>query len=175
MWLRTSCDLIFNITVATPFILMLRPRSGAQQCVGQEEYKIVPSVPIFEYTDIYGNFCQRLIAPPGVFSIYTTAKVMIADYMDQQPGAPFIEIKNLPNDVLGYLLPSRFCPADHFSQMTIAITADKTLGYDQVVAIVQWIRTAIRFEPNGSDLQVTAIDVNQRGWGVCRDLAHQRV
>lgn len=172
MWLRTSCDLIFNITVATPFILMLRPRSGAQQWVGQEEYKIVPNVPIFEYTDTYGNFCQRLIAPPGVFSIYTTAKVMIADYMDQQPGAPFIEIRNLPNDVLGYLLPSRFCPADHFSQMTMSITADKTLGYDQVVAIVQWIRTAIRFEPNGSDLQVTAIDVNQRGWGVCRDLAH---
>ena len=172
MWLRTRCDLIFNITVATPFILMLRPRSGAQQWVGQEEYRIVPSVPIFEYTDAYGNFCQRLIAPPGIFGIYTAATVMISDYMDQQPGAGFVDIKNLPNEILGYLLPSRYCPADHFSQMTMNITVGKTLGYDQVVSIVEWIRTTIRFEPNGSDLLVTAIDVNERGWGVCRDLAH---
>ncbi len=172
MWLRTSCDLIFDITVPTPFIFMLRPRSGAQQWVELEEYRIVPTVPVFEYIDNYGNFCQRLIAPPGVFGIYTAAQVMISDYMDQAPGAPFVEIKNLPNDVLGYLLPSRYCPADHFSQMTTTIAAGKKLGYDQVVAIVEWISATIRFEPNGSDLLVTAIDVNERGWGVCRDLAH---
>jgi len=151
---------------------MLRPRSGAQQWVAIEEYRIAPIVPVFEYTDNYGNFCQRLVAPPGVFSIYTASEVMIADYMDQEPGAPFVEIKNLPNDVLGYLLPSRYCQADHFSQMTTAITADRALGYDQVVAIVEWIRATIRFEPHGSDLQVTAIEVNERGWGVCRDLSH---
>ena len=172
MWLRTSCDLIFDITVPTPFILMLRPRSGAQQWVAQEEYRIVPSVPVFEYIDNYGNFCQRLIAQPGVFGIYTAAKVMIADYMDQKLGAPFVEITNLPNDVLCYLLPSRYCPADNFSKMTTTITAGRTLGYDQVVAIVEWMRTAIRFEPNGSNLLVTAIEVNERGWGVCRDLSH---
>ncbi len=172
MWLRTTCDLTFDITVATPFILMLRLRSGAQQWVDLEEYEIVPSVPVFEYTDNYGNFCQRLTAPPGIFAIYTTAKVKIADYMDQSPGAPFVDIKNLPNDVLGYLLSSRYCPADHFSQMTTTITAGQLPGYDQVVAIVEWIRATIRFEPNGSDLQVTAIEVNERGWGVCRDLSH---
>jgi dUTPase len=31
MWLRTSCNLDFIIDIPTPFILMLRPRSGAQQ------------------------------------------------------------------------------------------------------------------------------------------------
>lgn len=172
MWLRTTCDLTFNITVPTPFIVMLRPRSGAQQQVGLEEYHIVPNVPVFEYADTYGNFCQRLIAPPGAFGIYTVAEVMVADYVDQAPGAPFVEIKNLPNEVLGYLLPSRYCPADHFGQMTMTITAGKKMGYDQVTAIVEWIRASIRFEPNGSDMQVTAIDVNERGWGVCRDFSH---
>ena len=92
--------------------------------------------------------------------------------MDQKLGAPFVEITNLPNDVLCYLLPSRYCPADNFSKMTTTITAGRTLGYDQVVAIVEWMRTAIRFEPNGSNLLVTAIEVNERGWGVCRDLSH---
>ena len=83
MWLHTSCTLTFNITVPTPFVFMLRPRSGAQQWVALEEYNIIPNVPVFEFTDIYGNFCQRLIAPQGEFVISTSAEVMIADVVDQ--------------------------------------------------------------------------------------------
>ena len=172
MWLRTSCDLTFDIAVPTPFVLMLRPRSGAQQWIALEEYKIFPSVPVFEFTDSYGNLCQRLIAPPGAFAIYTAAEVMTADHVDQAPGAEFVEIQNLPDTVLSYLLPSRYCEADHFGQMAAEITADQKLGYDQVTAIVEWLRTTIRFEPNRSNLLVSAIEVNARGWGVCRDFAH---
>jgi hypothetical protein len=65
MWIRTSCDLEFHITVATPFVLMLRPRSGTHQWIAREEYKLVPHVPVSEFTDDYGNLCQRLVAPPG--------------------------------------------------------------------------------------------------------------
>lgn len=172
MWLQTSCDLSFDISIPTPFVLMLRPRSGAQQWVAVEEYKLKPSVPVFEFTDIYGNLCQRLIAPAGNFSIHTAAQVMTADYVDQLPGAPFIEVQNLPDAVLIYLLPSRYCEADHFSQMATEITAGQQLGYDQVSAIVSWLRNSIRYDPYGSDSLVSAIDVNLRQWGVCRDLAH---
>jgi len=64
MWLRTSCEMTFEIAVPTPFILMLRLRSGAQQWVAREEYRLTPSVPVFEFMDNYGNLCQRLISPP---------------------------------------------------------------------------------------------------------------
>lgn len=143
MWLRTTCDFVFDVEVPTPFLLMLRPRSGAQQWISLEEYRLEPSVPVFEFTDIYGNLCQRLIAPPGVFSVHTAAEVMTADQVDQMPGATFIEVQHLPNEVLIYLLPSRYCEADHFSQMTAEITAGKLLGYDQVTAIVDWLRDTI--------------------------------
>ena len=83
MWLRTICDLAFNITAPTPFVLMLRPRSGAQQWVAREEYRLEPSVPVLEFTDDYGNLCQRLIAPTGTFEVYTSAEVMTADFIDQ--------------------------------------------------------------------------------------------
>jgi hypothetical protein len=83
MWLRTSCEMTFDITVPTPFILMLRLRSGAQQWVASEEFRLRPSVQVFEYTDIYGNLCQRLIAPPGAFAVYTSADVMTANQVDQ--------------------------------------------------------------------------------------------
>jgi len=79
MWLRTSCNLSFTVTSPTPFILMLRPRSGAQQWVAREIYTLKPSVPAVEFTDGYGNLCQRLVAPPGEFSIHTSADVLTAD------------------------------------------------------------------------------------------------
>ncbi|MGD2136974.1 MAG: transglutaminase family protein [Gammaproteobacteria bacterium] len=172
MWLRTSCDLTFEIVVPAPFVLMLRPRSGAQQWVAREEYRLVPSVPVFEFTDNYGNLCQRLIAPPGDFAIYTAAEVMTADSVDRAPGAPFVEIQYLPDAVLGYLLPSRYCESDRFGQMATEITAGRQLGYDQVATIESWLRATIRYQPGSSDVPVSAAEVNTRQWGVCRDLAH---
>lgn len=172
MWLHTSCDFAFDIAVPTPFVLMLRPRRDAQQRVVREEYEHVPSVPVFEFTDCYGNLSQRLVAPPGAFAVRTAAEVMTADHVDQAPGAPFVEVQNLPDAVLGYLLPSRYCESDRFHQMAISITAGKHLGYDQVAAIKAWLRTTIRYDPSTSDIPLSAVEVNTRQWGVCRDLSH---
>ena len=172
MWLRTKCDMEFDIAVPTPFILMLRLRSGAQQWVASEKYRLQPNVPVFEFTDTYGNLCQRLIAPPGRFAIYTSADVRTADYVDQAPGAPFVEVEHLPDSVLSFLLPSRYCESDRFGQMAASITADQELGYDQVKAIETWVRNNIRYLPGSSDIPVSAVEINARGSGVCRDLSH---
>ena len=172
MWLRTSCEMTFDITVPTPFILMLRLRSGAQQWIAGEEYRLNPSVPVLEFTDNYGNLCQRLIAPPGAFAVYTSSDVMTADQVDQSPGAPFVDIEYLPDTVLSYLLPSRYCESDRFGQMANEIVAGQLLGYNQVKAIENWLRATIRYEPGSSDIPVSAGEVNSRQWGVCRDLSH---
>jgi transglutaminase-like putative cysteine protease len=172
MWLRTSCDLAFDISVPIPFVLMLRPRSGAQQWIAREEYRLEPSVPVFEFTDTYGNLCQRLIAPTGPFTVRTSAEIMTEDYVDQAFGAPFVEIQNLPDPVLGYLLPSRYCESERFHQMASEITAGQQPGYDQVAAIVTWLRNNINYRPGSSDIPVSAVETNARQVGVCRDLAH---
>lgn len=172
MWLRTKCDLSFEISVPTPFILMLRLRSGLQQWVASEKYRLEPNVPMFEFTDTYGNLCQRLVAPPGHFSIYTSADVRTDDFVDEAPGAPFVEVEYLPDAVLSYLLPSRFCESDRFGQMATDITAGYLMGYDQVKAIEAWVRDNISYLPGTSDVPVSAIEINTRGSGVCRDLAH---
>jgi len=172
MWLRTSCDMTFDISAPTPFILMLRLRSGAQQWVASEEYRLRPSVPVYEFTDSYGNLCQRLMALPGSFAIYTSANVRTSDQVDQAPGAPFVEIEYLPDSVLSYLLPSRYCESDRFGQMATAISASYQPGYDQVKAIETWLRFNIRYVPGSSDIPVSASEVNLRQSGVCRDLSH---
>ena len=172
MWLKTRCVLAFEITVPTPFVLMLRPRSGAQQWIARESYMITPSVPVFEFTDGYGNLCQRLTAPYGSFEVATSAEVMTADQVDQSHGAPFVEIQDLPDAVLSYLLPSRYCDSDRFHQMASEITCGQLPGYNQVAAIVNWLRNNISYQPGSSDMPISASEVNQRGFGVCRDLAH---
>ena len=132
----------------------------------------MPRGPVSEFTDTYGNLCQRLTAPPGTFSINTGAEVILADSVDRAEDAPFVEIQNLPDDVLLYLLPSRYCETEHFGQMAAAITEGQLPGYNQVSAIAAWVRKNIRFESCGDDSPVSAVEVNSRKWGVCRDLSH---
>ncbi|SFT85362.1 Transglutaminase-like enzyme, putative cysteine protease [Algoriphagus locisalis] len=172
MNLRTSCTIKFEIPDPTPFILMLRPRSGGQQWVEREEFKITPHTPVFEFSDTYGNLCQRLIAQPGLFSIHTSSDVIISDYMDQGFDAPFVEIQNLPDSVLSYLLPSRYCESDFFYEMSLSITQGQLLGYNQVAAITDWLRENISYIPGSNNQPLSAIQVNERKFGVCTDLAH---
>lgn len=172
MRLLTSCDLEFEIAEATTFVLMLRPRSGSQQWIFREEYQLTPHTPAIEFTDDYGNLCQRLKAPTGHFGIHTAAEVETSDCMDVAIGAPFIEVHRLPDSVLQFLLPSRYCESDRFGEMSADIASGQTPGYDQVAAITRWVREQVSYLPGTSQFPISAIEVNERRSGVCRDLAH---
>ncbi len=172
MWLRTHFELEFLIDVPSPFVLMLRPRSGMQQWVASEEYLLNPSVPAQEFTDDYGNLCQRLIAPEGKFSVVTSARIRADSSVDEAPGGAFVEIQNLPDQVFKYLLPSRYCESDRFNDIASEITSDCKPGYDQVVEIERWLRNQVPFKPGSSSLPLSATEVYQQRYGVCRDQAH---
>lgn len=172
VWLRASCEMSFNVAIPTPMVFMLRPRSTARQWVAAEEYQLSPTLQVIEYTDSFNNLCQRLIAPVGDFRIRTSADVLVSQEHPDTAAAGFIEVSNLPEDVLGFLLPSRYCESDRFGDMALEIAGDYPLGYPQVEAIVQWVRNSIRYTPLSSTYPVSAAEVNGRGEGVCRDLSH---
>jgi transglutaminase-like putative cysteine protease len=151
---------------------MLRLRRDYHQWVTREEYTLSPKIQAHEFTDDYGNFCQRLVAPVGRFAIHTSAEVYTEGRLIRTPGAPFIEIQDLPDDVLKYLLPSRYCEAEHFGQLATEITTGQQPGYDQVSAIEAWLRTNFRYDSSFSDFFASAVEVNVRQCGVCRDFAH---
>jgi len=172
MWIHASCFLDFDIPVPTPFLFMLRPRSGWQQWVGREQYLLEPSVPAVEFTDPFGNLCQRVVAPSGSFSVRTSVDIECAEFADQAPGAPFVEVQLLPGDTLPYLLPSRYCESDRFGQMAASITAGTWAGYDQCMAIVRYVRNTTQYAPGMGDDIISACEVNMRPQAVCRDMAH---
>jgi transglutaminase-like putative cysteine protease len=172
MWLHASCLLEFNIPVPTPFLLMLRPRSGLQQWIAREEYVLSPSVPAVEFTDSYGNLCQRLVSPAGYFSIHTTVDIETANASDFAPGAPFVEVQHLPDETLPFLYPSRYCESDRFTEMAASLVAGRDSGYDQCTAIVDYIRDTVRYMPGTGQQIISATEVSDLGSGVCRDMAH---
>lgn len=172
MWLNASCFLEFQIPVPTPFLLMLRPRSGRQQWIVREEYVLSPSVPAVEFTDSFGNLCQRLVAPAGHFTVRTSVDVETTDTTDAAPGAAFVEVQQLPDETLPFLLPSRYCESDRFTEMAASLVSGRAAGYDQCAAIVDYIRSAIQYTPGSGQQIISATELNQSGRGVCRDMAH---
>jgi len=151
---------------------MLRPRSGSQQWVAREEYVLSPSVSAVEFTDPFGNLCQRLVAPAGPFTIQVSADIESSDESDTGFGAPFVEVHRLPEATLPFLLPSRFCESDRFGAMAPSIVQGFAPGYDQCNAIVNYIRNTIQYMPGSGQDIISACEVNGREGAVCRDLAH---
>lgn len=172
MWLEAGCQIYFEASAPTPLIFMLRPRSGLGQWVVREEYIIEPKVSVVEYTDSYGNLCQRLVAPQGAFRVRTTAGVETSEVIDVQPGAPFVLAQDLPESVLQFLLPSRYCQADCLGDLANEIVGNATPGYDQAEAIRSWIHNNIEYRYGTSDASTSAVETAKMRVGVCRDFTH---
>jgi len=151
---------------------MLRPRSSDRQWIGREEYLMSEGAQVQEFTDPFGNLSQRVISPAGAFWIKTSVEAETPDNSDVTPGAPFVEVQHLPTDVLQYLLPSRYCESDRFSQLAAEVTTQCTAGYDQCAAIVDYVQSTTRYAPGEPGGIISACEVNQNESGVCRDLAH---
>jgi transglutaminase-like putative cysteine protease len=127
---------------------------------------------VVEFTDSFGNLCQRLVAPEGHFSVRTSVDVETADASDTAPGAPFVEVQQLPDETLPFLYPSRYCESDRFTEMAASIATGRLAGYDQCRAIVDYVRRTIRYTPGAGQQIISAAELNQRENGVCRDMAH---
>jgi len=172
MWLRVSCKVEMDFAVESPMILMLRPSSDARQWVARDHYGVSPAMPITEYTDIYGNRCQRLLAAPGRFELEVSSDVKILHVSDPCHDAGYVPVQDLPDETLMYLVPSRYCESDKLATLAGEIVADCTPGYEQVRAISDWIHQTLVYRSDSDPAPVSAAEVLARGDGVCRDFAH---
>jgi transglutaminase-like putative cysteine protease len=83
-----------------------------------------------------------------------------------------VEVQQLPDETLPFLLPSRFCESDRFLQMASSLVTGLAPGYDQCAAIVDYIRQTIQYVPGAGQQVISACEVNERSQAVCRDMAH---
>ncbi len=172
MRLDAGCTVTFDVSAPTPIVLMLRPRSGYGQWVYREEYLLEPSLLAVEYNDSYDNLCQRLMLPQGIFRVRAATAVDTADVIDVELGAAYVPVQNLPDDVLQFLLPSRYCPSDQMVDLANSIVAGTAPGYDQVEAIRRWIHDHVEYRYGTSNASTSAAETAANRVGVCRDFAH---
>lgn len=172
MKLKVACRLDYESQEKVPLILVLRPQSGSGQRVIEENYSTTPKLPITEYQDVYGNLCQRILSPVGNFSIQTSFKVETQPFIDVNFWAELIPVEQLPDDVLIYLLSSRYCEVEKLSHLATEITTGFNAGYAQVEAIRQWVKNNIIYEYGHTSPSTSAYDISQTKIGVCRDFTH---
>jgi transglutaminase-like putative cysteine protease len=172
MRLNAGCQLLFETDTAVPAIFMLRPRSNSEQQILSETCSLQPNVPVHEYSDGYGNWCKRLIIPPGSFQLTTQVQAETADAVDVKFDADYVPIENLPDSTLQFLLPSRYCQSDLLGDLASQIVGDCPIGYPQVDAIQNWIYANVEYQYGTSDSSTSALDTSKSRVGVCRDFTH---
>lgn len=172
MRLQAHATITIQCPHPCPVVAMLRPRSGAAQWVVSEHYRITPWVRPREYEDAFGNLCQRFLAPAGQTTLAVQSEVLVDGELAVEANAPRTPVDLLPDDVLVYLLQSRYCPSDKLESKARDIVQDAPDGYAQVERIRQWIRDNHEYRYGVSQESTDAIDTMQARAGVCRDFAH---
>ena len=172
MILDATCHISYHTNSPIPAVMMLRPRSGYAQWITREEYEFQPHAPVVEYTDNFGNLCQRVLIPQGNFDVRCSCRAHTADTIDVDPEAGFVPVHQLPENALQYLLPSRYCQSDLLNGLAASIVQGRNLGYQQVATIQNWLRTEMSYTPGSSTASTSAMDTASSKTGVCRDYAH---
>jgi transglutaminase-like putative cysteine protease len=172
MRLRAGCKMTLKAPMPAFLVAMLRPRSGEAQWVLSERYDFDPFIRAVEYVDVFGNLCQRMVAPKGALRIHTEVVIEVARSIAVLPKGKLTPPATLPDATLQYLLPSRYCPSDTFGKLAREAVAGATPGYDQAEAIRAWIQKHIEYRYGVSNGSTSATDTIRDGAGVCRDFSH---
>jgi transglutaminase-like putative cysteine protease len=170
--LEVASEIRFQALWPSPVVLILSPQSGDGQNVIAEELTVEPSARVREFVDGFGNLCHRLLMPKGTSDVAVHAVVETADHIDVDMTAPRTPMDQVPDYVLEFCLPSRYCQSDTLGTFARGIVGDALPGYPQVEAIRQWIESSIRYQYGVSSVSTSVVETLQQRAGVCRDFAH---
>lgn len=158
----------------TPMILALSIHYSRASDLLQPDHLITrPAVPVTAYRDLFGNWCTRLVAPPGRFTLRTDA--IINDSGEPDPVAPHamqVPVEQLPQETLVYLLGSRYCETELLSDFAWNQFGSGPQGWGRVQAICDFVNRRIEFGYPHARKTRTAWEAFNEGQGVCRDYAH---
>jgi transglutaminase-like putative cysteine protease len=173
---RVGCALAYETTAPTPLLLVLKPQLGLRQLILEERFVFGEGLPAEQLTDSHGNVVYRLILKPGRSEIVHDAIFAVPSVPDNA-GLPtaVVPVEHMPIEVLRYTMPSRYCDSDKLMQFVLEKFGHIPRGVEQVDAICTWAHENIEYRFGSGSALISAWDVVQRGFGVCRDLAHVMV
>jgi len=174
MEIKVGFELTYAAVQPTPMVIMLNIHPSRQaDIIGKETVVAEPDVPIRFYHDSFGNICGRLVAPAGGVTLKGRALVRDTGLPDEvMPTAQQLPIEQLPNELLLYLMPSRYCETDKLTDIAWSLFAKTRPGWERVAAITEFVHKHVTFGYEHAHHMKSAHDVYEQKTGVCRDFAH---
>ena len=174
MQIRLGYEIVIECPRPTPVISLLEIHEDRVPDIKRQTRVLTsPSTPTRVYKDRYGNLCRRVMAPEGQFRLLYDAVVQDSGLTDEvNTLARETPVQDLPDDVLGYLLGSRYCETDHLSNLAWSLFGHLPPGWARVQAIVDYVHSRLSFGYGYARSTRTAAQAHEERVGVCRDFAH---
>ncbi len=151
-------------------MLQVAPSGGGHELVAE---RWLTDADHHGYVDLYGNRCERLMIPPGDSQIVYEADVVVDRPRDEiAPQTPETPIMAVPDELLAFVMPSRFCLPDELGHEAWQRFGSLEPGWERVQAIVDFVHGHLEWVAGASNPWTTAVDAYLAGQGVCRDFAH---
>jgi transglutaminase-like putative cysteine protease len=170
---RIGCRQIYKASEPTAALFMVKPRREEAQSVFQERFCCEPILSGVEYQDEHDNIVYRAVLPAGTTTIEHDALVAVSSCPDNTGAQPhFVELSKVPRSVLRYTMPSRYCDSDNILEFARDKFGKIPPGVDLVQAICDWVHENIEYRVGSGRANISASQILERGYGVCRDFAH---
>lgn len=174
MRLKTGFSITYDLPAPTPVLLMLSVHpSRRDDLESPDDLRTDRGVAVRRYQDSYGNICSRLNAPAGRITLSADFVIRDTGLIDAYvPDAAQHAVDDLPDEVILYLLGSRYCETDRLSEVAWSLFQGTAPGWARVQAICDYVHNHIAFDYAKARPDKTAHDVWLEATGVCRDYAH---
>lgn len=174
MDLSVGYELVYDLPQPTPMLLVLNIHyTRAADILVGDRVTTTPAVAVTAYRDAFGNWCSRLLAPQGRFTITNTAVVRDSGEPDHvETLAQQHSIQELPEDALVFLLGSRYCDTEKLSDIAWNLFGQTPPGWARVQAICDYVHNHIAFNYMHASPSRTASEAYNERRGVCRDYTH---
>jgi len=172
--IRIGYDVVFQLPEPTPMLLVLNVHPSRFPFLqGLEAMKVEPHVPMWFYTDAFGNTCSRILAPAGTMRFSNDAVIEDSGLPDPVPSQAIqFPVEQLPPDVLQFLMASRYCEVDLLKDEAWKLFSHTTPGWSRAQAVCDWVHANVTFGYQFARNTKSAAEVYRERAGVCRDFTH---
>ncbi len=160
-WFEQACDVLLQIEVA----------ALPGQAVGQAQVTVASGAQVTRVA-AQDQIGTRIWLPvQGRMLVDYSAAIMIGRQDHDYASLPAAPLHLLPGEAVQYLIPSRYCPSNQFTDFVEA-RFGALAGGAKIAAIRDWIAGHLSYVPGSSHGETTAIDTFHSREGICRDYAH---
>ncbi len=174
--LRVGCEIRYRAQFPAPIILTLKPRQGPIQQIQSESFSVDPLHGMLEYEDGFGNIINRFMLQEGLNIIRYDSLIWVPSVPEDTTNTgPAIPVESLPDALLRYTLPSRYCDSDKLLDFAFEHFGQVPHGRERVQAICDWVHQNIEYRTCSGSPNTSASDIVAQRYGVCRDFAHTAI